>query len=441
MFPRVAPAGSRFILWSTLLALTVAAPGLPAQVNVRGVLYDSLRAGGPLSGRSVSIASSGRTVRTGEDGWFDAEVVVGTPVRFTFWEPWLDSLPLPAVEAIVHPADGVDTTFIVLAIPSERGLGSRYCGGPLSRDLGILHGEVRTPRGEPVAGSEVRASWSETEIRERRLERRDAMVTDTTSASGAFLLCGVPRDAFFSLVAVGTVAHTDEIVVGLGGAFTNRRDLVASGPDRSLIVRGEVLEGSGGPLVDASVSVVAVSGAVAATDSSGSFQLRGLPRRSGSLLIRAIGYHPRSINLEPIGDGALDLGSIRMDPVATELEGVRITERFWSAGAAGFDERRKFNPAGTFIEEDQLASFPQVTGTALATLVPRSLGSKGGLLLVRGIGYCRPRVFVDGLDMGSGEALGEWLQRAKRIEVYRAAFAPPRFNDFDGCGAVVVWTR
>jgi hypothetical protein len=424
-----------------LLTLAAASSGLWAQVNVRGILYDSLRGHGPLSGRSVSIEGSGRAVDTGRDGRFDAVVPLGLPVRFVFWEPWLDSLPLPALAAVVRPTEGADTTFVVLAIPSERGLAIRHCGGPLDGDLGILHGEVRTPRGEPIAGGEVRASWSETEIREQRLIRRDALVTDTTSASGAFLLCGVPRDAFFSVVAVGTAAHTDEVGVGLGGAFTRRRDLIASGSDRSLVVRGRIIGGSGDPLADANVSLAIASGELAATDSGGSFELRGLPRRSGSLLIRAIGYHPRSISVDPVGDGDVDLGSIQLDAIATELEGVRITERYWSAGAAGFEERRKYNPSGTFIDEDQLAIFPQVTGTALATLVPRSLGSKGGLLLVRGIGHCSPRIFVDGLDMGSGEGLGEWLDRAKRIEVYRAAFAPPRFNDFDGCGAVVVWTR
>ncbi len=64
-------------------------------------------------------------------------------------------------------------------------------------------------------------------------------------------------------------------------------------------------------------------------------------------------------------------------------------------------------------------------------------------MLWRGAGPCDPRFFVDGWDLGPLDVLDQemYLRHAKRIEVYRAAFAPAQFNDFAGCGAVVVWTR
>ena len=65
------------------------------------------------------------------------------------------------------------------------------------------------------------------------------------------------------------------------------------------------------------------------------------------------------------------------------------------------------------------------------------------LQLRRGSGFCRPRFFIDGYDNGniSAEEEGSLMARAKRVEVYTASNAPPQFNDFDGCGVVVVWTR
>jgi hypothetical protein len=56
---------------------------------------------------------------------------------------------------------------------------------------------------------------------------------------------------------------------------------------------------------------------------------------------------------------------------------------------------------------------------------------------------CSPRWFVDGVDFGKlpGDEQRSLLIRAVRIEIYRASLAPPQFNDFDGCGVVVVWTR
>jgi hypothetical protein len=65
------------------------------------------------------------------------------------------------------------------------------------------------------------------------------------------------------------------------------------------------------------------------------------------------------------------------------------------------------------------------------------------LMMRRGAVFCRPRFFVDGYDNGNipveEEALIMGL--AKRIEIYTANFTPPKFNDFDGCGVVVIWTK
>ncbi len=68
------------------------------------------------------------------------------------------------------------------------------------------------------------------------------------------------------------------------------------------------------------------------------------------------------------------------------------------------------------------------------------------LLIRSGSGFCEPRFFHDGQDVGklNQQLITEQmdlLQRAKRIEIYSAAEAPPQFNDFDGCGAVVGWAR
>lgn len=67
-------------------------------------------------------------------------------------------------------------------------------------------------------------------------------------------------------------------------------------------------------------------------------------------------------------------------------------------------------------------------------------------MLRRGSAFCNPRFINNGIDEGVlvHERAGEqWflLERAKRIEVYTANQAPARYNDFDGCGVVVAWTR
>lgn len=68
------------------------------------------------------------------------------------------------------------------------------------------------------------------------------------------------------------------------------------------------------------------------------------------------------------------------------------------------------------------------------------------LQLQQGSGACWPRWYVDGSDWGTEpddliEPPATLLWRAKSIEVYSAAMAPPKFTDFDGCGVIIVWTR
>ena len=54
---------------------------------------------------------------------------------------------------------------------------------------------------------------------------------------------------------------------------------------------------------------------------------------------------------------------------------------------------------------------------------------------------CR-RIFIDGVnfrDINVDEE-NSFLRMAKRVEFYTANNAPPQFNDFAGCGSVVIWT-
>jgi hypothetical protein len=50
--------------------------------------------------------------------------------------------------------------------------------------------------------------------------------------------------------------------------------------------------------------------------------------------------------------------------------------------------------------------------------------------------------FIDGNDFRDIEIDEEnnFLRVAKRVEMYTANNAPPQFNDFAGCGSIVIWT-
>lgn len=86
------------------------------------------------------------------------------------------------------------------------------------------------------------------------------------------------------------------------------------------------------------------------------------------------------------------------------------------------------------------------------------MAAGGTIVLISPSGFdltatCPPLWFVDGVDYGRvrgtptraagaiREVQDEVLRQAVRVEIYRAALAPPEFSDSQGCGRVVVWTR
>lgn len=176
-----------------------------------------------------------------------------------------------------------------------------------------------------------------------------------------------------------------------------------------------------------------------------------MPARTSQLLIRAVGYAPQERLIEPAAaispeGAALRLGDIRLRSLQ-ELGVVEITGTPMTKERLAFEERRKFNFQGTFIDDEELARMPVVTTQFLAGRVHRAALDHGVFKLQRGaslggLSYCKPRTYLDGVDESFGILdLEVVLKNAKRIEVYRAAFTPPQYTDFDGCGALVIWTR
>jgi hypothetical protein len=39
------------------------------------------------------------------------------------------------------------------------------------------------------------------------------------------------------------------------------------------------------------------------------------------------------------------------------------------------------------------------------------------------------------------DEMAQLLREAKRLEIYGAAWAPIEFQDPDGCGVILIWTR
>ena len=444
---RARPGRARRVLTFAIAVAASAGTGagtLSAQGTVRGALFDSLRTSRPVSGAVVVLLGANRRATTDPRGRFEFTDVPEGAARVAFWAPWLDSLALPSLEVATTVRSGAIAD-VRLGSPSRATYQRAVCGATLGSTDGILLGEVRGVDGGALAGVAVGARWHETLLGVGQVERRQRAALDTTNASGFYALCGVPTDAEFALVAGNDSVASGEIVLGLDAASAMRRDLIA-GPWRDVgRVSGRLIGPDSLPLVGATVAIVGDTSRLTRTDAAGRFVLLNVPRRSTQFVARAIGFQP-ALRARDLLETESELDDLMLEKVPQELSTVTVTGEPLTGSRLQFDARAA-KGLGTFIADSTLARMPVVNSTLIAMLAPRSIAqqSRQGpmLMLRRGAGYCRPRFFIDGYDNGnlSAEEEGSLMARAKRVEIYTANFAPPQFNDFDGCGAVVVWTK
>ncbi len=438
---------------SLLLFLLFSFPlgSLAGQERIVGVAFDSLRSQLPVVNGEIILVGTGRRTHTDSAGRFTFRDVDNTAREVIFWAPWLDSLGLPPLRAEVSSATTADR-LVILSTPSLATYQRQVCGTELSDADGVLLGETRSPRGEARAGIVVAARWTQTILGPGRHEQSLIATVDTTSAAGLFTLCGVPIGTMVSIRALGGRWTSAERMVAID-APVQRHDLIVGSNGMFARVTGRVVNRDGTALTGATISMSDDSTQSVVTDSSGLFVFAAIPQRSAGLVVRAVGYVPEALAIDPFGS-AVDMGTIALEPLPPELAAVHVTASPFERERLEF-ERRRQGALGDFITDEMLERIPTISANVVASMAPRlraqqprSLtADKPTLMMRRGFAFCAPRFFVDGLDVGQledkDERVHQWnlLERAKRIEVYTANQAPAQFNDFDGCGSVVVWTR
>ena len=416
-----------------------------AQGTIRGVLYDSLLTSKPVADAEVVLLGANRSVKTDSRGRFDIPDVPAGKHAVAFWAPWLDSVALPAIQQEIEVAASGSSAIAMLATPSLAAYQLAACGTELAPEMGILIGEVRGPDGAPMPGIGVSTRWSETRIGVGQFERILFAAVDTSNAAGLYVICGVPVGNEVALRAIGSGGvGSNEIVIPIP-AVVQRRDLAVAPRDLLTRIVGRVLSHSGTPIAAAAVALVGDSARVARTDDEGKFVLDSVPRRSSQIVARALGHIPRMATVE-LSDAVSDVDDIQLERIPQELSAVMVDGEPLTAGRLAFMTRRE-RGLGSFIDDETMSRMANKNSTLVAALVPRTTirQTRQGpmILLRRGSDFCRPRFFIDGYDNGdiTADEEGSVMNRAKRIEIYTANAAPPQFNDFDGCGAVVIWTR
>jgi hypothetical protein len=431
-------AAVRLVMCATAM-MAGASQSVESQASVHGAVFDSLR-NAPLVGALVSVPGTAIRSRTDARGRYELRDLTPGAYRVMVQAPFLDSMALGPIETDVQ----------VRLASLELNLGTiglaqyqrAVCGAALEDEQGIVVG-FATRGGEPATDVLVAALWNETVLTTTGTSGLLRGAGDTTNAAGFFALCGVPVGATYQMRAGDDTLGSAVLDIVSSDQRVRRRDVRVGAPTTDVRLRGRVV-GPDGVALEASVEEVGDSTSIARTTAGGEFE-RQLANRSGQLWLRAVGFIPKLLDVEPDGS-EIDLGDVAMERVPQELEGRLIEGRLLTQREFEFEERKKAG-IGQFVDSTTLARYPRVTVSVLASLASSVRVQRRGrnefLMLSRAGDVCAPIVFVDGNSVGRSTGVPELpqiLNEAKRIEFYRAALAPSGFQDFEGCGVVLIWT-
>ena len=429
--------------------------------TVYGRVTDSLRTSGAWPRAEVRVLGGAQRAVADSAGRFALEGLPPGVHELVVLDDELDLLRVPLPSARVRVDVDGSAEPALLATPSPLRHFAMVCGREPVSGEGLLIGELRDLDGLTREGVAVRASWERSLVRANESSVDARKVEAVSDSLGRFALCSVPTDGEvsqsggiavyasgeFTIAALGEGLASGGVTTRLGGNTLRRRDLVVSSEGQRRVLSGVVRDGLGRPVVDATVNIANDSVSVR-TNAEGRWTLASAPLRSGQLQVRALRYVPMLIDLDPV-DGVMQVAEIRLENAPQVLETVNIRGIATSTTAAGFEERKRTYGFGSFLDETTLKQQAVVTAEFVASRTSRVRAGNGEIGIEQaGSGFsamtiCSPRWFVDGVDFGKlpGDEQRSLLIRAVRIEIYRASLAPPQFNDFDGCGVVVVWTR
>ena len=461
---------------NAMSAQTVATPG-----RVDGLAYDSLDSR-PLAGAIIQLiaappAHSTYAVTADSLGRFHVDSARAGSYIAGIQHPLLDTLGISAPYGRVVVSEG-QTAHLTLAIPSGQTVRRAICGAtPLvggksakagADSTGILVGHVRDgATGAAVASSSVTISWVALALSAHGTHTETRTLRSTTNADGWFAICGLAASDYqvhaergsSSSGSIDVTVHAKalaRVALMLGAAPENA--LADTGSSTGATVTGTVTSNDGHALEGAQIAVEGTA-VTATSDARGHFVLSGLPDGSRMAEIRALGYEPVRLPINPrrTEEGIV---SVVMGKKVETLNAVTVYGKTQPVTRVntGFEQRMK-KGYGKFITE---AEIDQENVLSICDLLRR----KSGLLVVdEGMGACRVQIrgAVSGADIAGARAVPHpcepiIYQDAVRfggsvadftriispheilgIEIYTAATQPTQFSG--GCGAIVVWTR
>ena len=446
------------------------------------MVFDSL-SGRPLGDVSVFFASATDTLAiphvaiTDSGGQYVLDDLAPGRYLAGFSPTPLDSMGIEAPSRIVTVGDGAQV--VNLATPSAATITRAICDGRATDSTALLLGHVRDTRGQrPLQNATVLVDWNELIVRGETIEQRGRVLEARTGGPGWFAVCDLPGDVFVMLrassgadtsgfmeipISPGGLHHVsflvggaesviDTAVMATPGVTSAQAEVVTAPVWRGdAALSGTVVDDRGQPVAGATVSIWGTYRS-AVTNDRGAFALDDLPGGTQTLEVRLIGFEPVRKVVHLSGERPASVALLLGERVVV-LESVQsVGQLAYAQRLAQFERRRRMSTSGYFLGPAELERRP---ATMLARLVQGFPGVKVTCargectVTMRGLQTgdagpveCVPTLWVDGRRDMLGDFAFLYSDQISALEVYTRDFGkPPEFNDFNPCGAVVVWTR
>ena len=238
-----------------------------------------------------------------------------------------------------------------------------------------------------------------------------------------------------------------------GIALSSLLPIGALGAQQSTL-RGVVLDRSTGQGVIGAQIVVVDEKRTVVADSQGKFKIYNLPPGRSHLVVRALGFPPRQLNVE-LSPGAITDQPVQLDSTdagrlssAQALPSMSVTALSTRVNYRLADfERRRQDGRGQYLTEDEIAkSGAYSVADAVKGMrgVTYECGGGAGCFvrMARAPMRCLPEYIVDDREMndfGPSTPIRDIIG----LEVYTGPTEVPGeyAGRYAGCGVIVIWTR
>jgi len=192
---------------------------------LEGTVADSTRDGQPLPRAVVFLEGAQAETKADEQGRFQIAARLDGEYAVSFRHPRLDSLGFTPDAVPVRLTRG-GRAAVTLGVPPEPVVAARLCPTGLGEGDRVVVGKVYWHgTTSPAPGAEVRAEWQAVRGGAAGLTARALQATATTDSSGAYVLCGIPREERVTVQVVGGPGPGGAVILdfGVAGLWINEK--------------------------------------------------------------------------------------------------------------------------------------------------------------------------------------------------------------------------